>query len=240
MSSSFRIAFLDNTVQHIFRSVEEVRSLFPHTELFTHENELFDHYRSTPADLVLMNLDLSPNDAIQVLKDMRATPSTVQPFIVIYSLQQNDFIQELAFNSGADAFVTFHRKPLVLKLFIKNLLSRRALNLPPVSEQHFVVDREKYLVFRKGEPFQLPRKEFMLFDMLFNNSGKFFSKKEIAAEIWKDEKIALRRTIDVHIYNIRQFFGKRIIQSQKGRGYRINKKFIGAAAVFVSTLLSTF
>jgi len=240
MSAPYRIGFLDNTVQHIFRSVEAVREAYPNTQLFTHESELFENMRSTSFDLVLMNLDLAPNDAIQVLRELRTGPASGQPYVVIYSLQQNDFIQELAFDSGADAFVSFHRKPLVLKLFISNLLSRRAINPKAIPEQDFAVDKEKYLVYRKGQAFQLPRKEFQLFEMLFNNSGKFFSKKEIASEIWKDEKIALRRTIDVHIYNIRQFFGKRVIQSQKGRGYRINKKFIGAAASFVGFVLSRF
>jgi two-component system response regulator BaeR len=238
MSASYRIGFLDNTVQHIFKSVEVVRETFPNTQLFTHESELFESIRSSSIDLVLMNLDLAPNDAIEVLRELRSAPAASQPFVVIYSLQQNDFIQELAFDSGADAFISFHRKPVVLKHFVANLLSRRIVNSKLIPDQDFAVDKEKYLIYRKGQPFQLPRKEFQLFEMLFNNSGKFFSKKEIASEIWKDEKIALRRTIDVHIYNIRQFFGKRVIQSQKGRGYRINKKFIGAAASFVGFVLS--
>jgi two-component system response regulator BaeR len=232
MSASYRIAFLDNSVQHIFSSVEMVRGAYPNTQLFTHETELLESMRSVAYDLIVMNLDIAPNDAIQVLREMRTGSPQNQPFVVIYSLQQNDFIQELAFDSGADAFVTFHRKPLVLKLFIANLLARRTVKSPAKPELDFEVDKEKYLVYRRGQPFQLPRKEFQLFEMLFNNSGRFFSKREIATEIWKDEKIALRRTIDVHIYNIRQFFGKRVIQSQKGRGYRINKKFMGAAASF--------
>ena len=52
-------------------------------------------------------------------------------------------------------------------------------------------------------------------------------KKAIAEYIWKDESVSKKRIIDVHVYNIRQLFGKRVIQSQKGNGYRINKKLIG-------------
>ena len=90
-----------------------------------------------------------------------------------------------------------------------------------------VIDYDSYLIYKSGEPIQLPRKEFKLFELLYNNPEKFFTKTEIAHLICSDESIAKKRTIDVHIYNIRQFFGKRIIQSQKRKGYRINKKLIG-------------
>ena len=80
---------------------------------------------------------------------------------------------------------------------------------------------------RHGLGSQKYHAEFKVFELLYNTPDKFFSKTEIAGLIWLDESVANKRTIDVHIYNIRQFFGKRIIQSQKGKGYRINKKVIG-------------
>ena len=66
----------------------------------------------------------------------------------------------------------------------------------------------------------------MLFELLYNNSDKYFSKVDLAKIIWTDESMALKRTIDVHVYNIRQFFGKNIILSKKGIGYSLNKKLI--------------
>ena len=71
----------------------------------------------------------------------------------------------------------------------------------------------------------LPKKEFKILLLLHQNQNKFFSKKELALSVWNDENVAKKRTIDVHIYNIRQIFGKKIIQSQKGKGYRLNKKY---------------
>ncbi|MFO0436137.1 MAG: winged helix-turn-helix domain-containing protein, partial [Sphingobacteriaceae bacterium] len=70
---------------------------------------------------------------------------------------------------------------------------------------------------------ELPKKEFRILMLLHNDQNKFFSKEELAINIWNDETIAKKRTIDVHIYNIRKILGKRIIQSQKGKGYRLNK-----------------
>jgi DNA-binding response OmpR family regulator len=113
-----------------------------------------------------------------------------------------------------------------MELFLNNLLRRR-VKITNNSKREVIIDNERYLIFKNGEPIQLPRKEFKLFELLYNSPEKFFTKTEIAGSVWQDETIANKRTIDVHIYNIRQFFGKRIVQSQKGKGYRINKKVIG-------------
>jgi DNA-binding response OmpR family regulator len=161
-----------------------------------------------------------------ITKEINLRKLDSKPFIIIYSDKQDDFAQEFAFNSGADSFINFHEKPGVMILFLKNLLKRR-IKLINTSKKDIVLDDEQLLIFNKGIPIQLPRKEFKVFELLYNTPDKFFSKTEIAGLIWLDESVANKRTIDVHIYNIRQFFGKRIIQSQKGKGYRINKKVIG-------------
>lgn len=225
MSSRFTIAFVDHVVHGILKSFDVVRAEFPESHLFVHESELLEFMEEHQLDLVLMNLDLIPNDAIHLLKEIKSRQNP-GPFLVIYTLNQDDFVQELAFNSGADSFISFHNKPNVLKLFVRNLLHRRNTPEAIPKNKGIILDSEKFLVYRNGEAFQLPRKDFMLFQLLYTNCGRFLSKAEIAEMIWKDPKIAVKRVVDVHVYNIRQFFGKRIIQSQKGKGYRINKRLI--------------
>ena len=109
----------------------------------------------------------------------------------------DDFVQELAFNSGADFFINFHQKPIVMELFIKNILKRKVKTKLNIKKRIYI-DFESYLIFKEGKPFQLPRKEFMLFELLYNNSDKYFSKVDLAKIIWADESMALKRTIDVH------------------------------------------
>ncbi|MCE3227135.1 MAG: DNA-binding response regulator [Bacteroidetes bacterium] len=219
------IVFIDNSIHKIFRSLDGLKTSFENIKAFNDEKEGVDFIYEKPIDLLFLNLDLVPNDAVSVTKEIRQKKLESNPYIVIYSDKQDDFVQEMVFNSGADSFINFHNKPAILQLFIKNLLKRRT---KPASEdkRSIIIDQDRYLIFKKGEPIQLPRKEFQVFELLYGNPNKFFSKTEIASKIWNDEKVAAKRIIDVHIYNIRQLFGKRVIQSQKGRGYRINKKFI--------------
>jgi len=220
------IIFVDNSVNGIFKTVEGLKRSFESISIFNQEKDFFDFLETNRADVIFLNLDLQPNDAVVLCKEIRQRNLETNPFIVIYTDKQDDFVQELAFNSGVDSFINFHNKVSVMELFLKNLLRRR-VKIKNDLKREVVIDNDRHLIFKNGVAFQLPRKEFKLFELLYNSSEKFFSKTEIASSIWNDETIANKRTIDVHVYNIRQFFGKRIIQSQKGKGYRINKKLIG-------------
>lgn len=220
------IVFIDNSVNKLFRSFDAIRNFAYDLKVFNEEDEGMEFINSSGADIVFLNLDLAPNDAVSLTKEMRRHEIPSKPFIVIYSGKQDDFVQEMAYNSGADAYIGFHEKPSLLVLFIRNLMKRRQKTPVQKTSDGVLVDTEKFLVYKKGEAVQLPKKEFRVFELLYNSPDKFFRKEEIAGIIWGDEKIGGKRTIDVHIYNIRQQLGKRVILSQKGKGYKINTKFL--------------
>jgi DNA-binding response OmpR family regulator len=225
-SNNYSIVFFDNSINKIFKTIDLIKNTYTNVFICNQENEFFETLEKNDCDIIFLNLDLSPNDAVLITKEVKQRNFSSKPFVIIYSEKQDDFAQEIAFASGADSFINFHTKPGVMILFLKNLLKRRIKVQNGVTKE-VILDDEKFLIFNKGVPIQLPRKEFKVFELLYNTPDKFFSKTEIAGLIWLDEEVAKKRTIDVHIYNIRQFFGKRIIQSQKGKGYRINKKVIG-------------
>jgi len=219
------IVFIDNTVHTIFKSVDSLRTDFPGIQLFANEAEGLKFITANQPAIVFLNLDLVPNDAVTIAKDILQQVVLPKPFIVIYSDKQDDFVYELAFNSGVDSFINFHNKPAILRLFIRNLLSRKK-KAKEVLQQNLVVDKERYVIIQKGKIITLPKKEFKLFELLYNNPTHFFTKNEIADQIWHDPVVASKRIIDVHIYNIRRSFGRNIIQSQKGKGYRMNTKLL--------------
>jgi len=223
--SEATIVFVDNAIHKIFKTVESLKEEYPRVVVFNSEQDFFDELVNVEPDIIFLNLDLQPNDGVALAKEIQLRKLASLPFIVLYSTKQDDFVQELAYNSGIDSFINFQQKSAVMKLFVRNLMRRRIKTIQ-VQDRKVIIDGDKYLIFKDGEPFQLPRKEFRLFELLYANSDKFFSKPEIASIIWEDPSVATKRTIDVHIYNIRQLFGKRIIQSQKGKGYRMNKKVI--------------
>lgn len=226
VNNTYSIVFVDNNINKLVKTLDVLKITYPLLTAFNNETEAIEFLSASQADAVFLNLDLSPNDGVTFTKELKQTALASDPFIIIYSDKQDDFVQELAFNSGVDGFINFHYKPAVMLLFLKNLLKRKQVK-GPVSNEDIVIDEDRYMIIKNGDFIHLPRKEFKVFQLLFYAPEKFFTKNEIASLIWKDETVSKKRIINVHIYNIRQLFGKRIIQSQKGKGYRINKKLIG-------------
>src|SRR3954464_9004299 len=120
MPSEPTIIFIDNSIHKIFKTIEVLKSTYSNVLIYNSENEFFEFMSKNPADIVFMNLDLEPNDAVAILREIRQQKDTQSGFIVIYSDKQDDFVQELAFNSGADSFINFHGKSAVMKIFTRN------------------------------------------------------------------------------------------------------------------------
>lgn len=190
------------------------------------EEEYFHNLSTQSFDVIVLSLDVVPMDGIAIIKETLSHSEGTKPFVVLYSNKQDDFLVELAFNSGADAFVNYQSTPVLMELLIKALVKRIKTSVSKIrNSNELIVDEDEFLVIKGDSKFELPKKEFKILLLLHQNQNKFFSKKELAISVWNDENVAKKRTIDVHIYNIRQIFGKKIIQSQKGKGYRLNKKY---------------
>jgi DNA-binding response OmpR family regulator len=175
-------------------------------------------------DLILSDLELDNTDAITVIKEIKALNLTYNPYLIICSAKNDDFIQISALNSGADDFVELPINPLIFESKLIALLKR----INPTQKQNdkafFYIDREGYKIVIGKNSFSLPRLEFRLVDLLLSNPDKIFSKDEIANEIWHNKDVSSKRTIDIHIRNIRKELGAETIKTYRGLGYSIRTK----------------
>ena len=95
-----------------------------------------------------------------------------------------------------------------------------------INASHFsgslTVNRNTYMVYYKGNPIVLPRKEFELIHLLASKSEKVFTRQEIFKQIWhKEITPKAGRTIDVHIRKLRSKISEDIITTVKGIGYKV-------------------
>ena len=70
---------------------------------------------------------------------------------------------------------------------------------------------------------ELPKKEFEIITLLFNNPRKVFSRDEIKNKIWGHNGDVKNRTIDVHVKKLREKIGDRFIKTIKGVGYKLDQ-----------------
>ncbi|MDD6794398.1 MAG: winged helix-turn-helix domain-containing protein, partial [Clostridiaceae bacterium] len=68
--------------------------------------------------------------------------------------------------------------------------------------------------------------EFLLFDTLYNNPNKVFSRENLILKIFDEEYCGNDRIIDAHVKNIRKKLPKNYIKTVIGVGYQYNKEIV--------------
>ena len=201
-----------------------------HVTIVKSEEELLTTLKEGLVNLVIIELDFKYKDGITLTSDIRNLKDIEQPYIILFSNKQDDYIQITAFNSGADDFIVSPIKPILLEARISTLKKRLANRTIEISEAelypNFFVDKEQYLIITKEGKISLPRKEFEMISLMYQNTHKTFTRQDFAKLIWNSPDVANSRTIDIHIRNIRRTLGNEIIKTSKGIGYSINRDLL--------------
>jgi two-component system alkaline phosphatase synthesis response regulator PhoP len=175
-------------------------------------------------DLIILDIMMPVMDGIEACRIIRSTPSLQNSIVTFLTARNEDYSQIAGFDVGADDYISKPIKPRIMMSRIKALLRRvnGAANENRLKIGNIEIDREKYLVYKNGEPLALPRKEFELLALLTSKPGKVFNREDILSRVWGNEIIVGDRTIDVHIRKIREKIGDDSIKTVKGIGYKFD------------------
>jgi two-component system alkaline phosphatase synthesis response regulator PhoP len=178
---------------------------------------------SQKPDLVLLDVMMPEMDGIEVCQNLRENEKTRDIRICFLTARNEDYSQIAGLDAGADDYVAKPVKPKVLTSRIKAILRRKANSkaAPKTTKTtELIIDREKYVVMKKGKPVHLPRKEFELLALLASKPGKVYERDIILESVWGSGIVVGDRTIDVHIRKLREKIGNKYIKTVKGVGYK--------------------
>lgn len=179
----------------------------------------------TIPSLIILDVMMPDMDGVETCVKIRENPRLKNSLIAFLTARNEDYTQIAGFDAGADDYITKPIKPRVLVSRVKALLRRSVSNseeLAAISQDlgGIIIDREKYVVFKNGLEFNLPKKEFELLSLLASKPGNVFTREFILENIWGGEVIVGDRTIDVHIRKLREKLGESFIKTIKGVGYK--------------------
>ena len=230
MPQKFNIVICSNNDSSIKKIVDYLEEKNYAITLANSDEHLYSLLNSKLVNLVIIELDYKYKDGITLTSDIRNLKEIEQPYIIIYSSKQDDYIQITAFNSGVDDFIISPIKPILLEARISTLKkrfdNREADTIDEIKDHNFFVDKEQYLIITKAGKISLPRKEFEMVSLMYQNTQKTFTRQDFAKLIWNSPEVANSRTIDIHIRNIRRTLGNDIIKTTKGIGYTINRDLL--------------
>jgi two-component system alkaline phosphatase synthesis response regulator PhoP len=181
---------------------------------------------SEKPDLIILDIMMPEMDGVEVCGRLRSMKEFQHTPVAFLTARDEDFSQIAALDSGGDDYITKPIKPRVLISRIQALLRRSGRPAEDETNEirlhNLVIDRQRVVIFKDGQPIELPRKEFEIIWLLASRPGRVFTREEIFDKIWGSDIIVGNRTIDVHIRKLRERVGEEYVKTVKGIGYKFD------------------
>ena len=163
-------------------------------------------FRSHPPDLVLLDLMLPEMSGIEICRAIRSN-SKVPIIMVTAKASETDRIVGL--DLGADDYVTKPFSARELSARIRAVLRRGAATAPPIELRllkiaEAEIDLEGQRIMRDGIVVHVKPKAFQLLAFLIQNAGRVYSREQLLDQVWGYDYAGETRTVDVHMYALRQ------------------------------------
>ena len=145
-------------------------------------------------------------DGLQACQEIRGF-STVPVIMLTARSESADLL--MAFESGADDYVTKPFDILELKARVRALLRRASIAVPQpaasvLQRGHISIDSERRSAYKDGKSVELTMKEFDLVEFLMKNPGRVYSRENLLNLVWGYDYQGDTRTVDVHIRRLRE------------------------------------
>ncbi len=183
--------------------------------------------------LLICDLGLPDINGLDLCKQIKESFPAL-PFLFL-SGSDSELDMVLAFETGAQDYITkpFREREFLAR--IKGILARSQENSPPqaeapcqatvIEQDHLKIDSLTRRVSVDNQTKEFTKKEFDLLFLLASTPNQIFTRDMILAHIWDNNLEVKDRIVDIHISNIRDKIepdraNPAYIQTVRGIGYR--------------------
>ncbi|MBB5153250.1 response regulator transcription factor [Saccharopolyspora phatthalungensis] len=175
-------------------------------------------------DLVLLDLGLPDANGLDVLRKLRR----IGPIpVVVLTARGEERMVVRGLRSGADDYLV---KPVRMAELLARIeaVARRGRAMPVAADEVLVgdvrVDLRTRRVRVEDHDVELTPKEFDVLAVLAGEAGTAVSRQRLMDEVWGDAYLAVSRSLDVHIAQLRAKLGRpELLVTIRGFGYRFGE-----------------
>lgn len=179
---------------------------------------LFDYH------LFLLDVMMGSMSGFRFAEKLRKDYRISAPIIFLTAKDtENDILT--GFSLGADDYIakpfSINELTARVKAVLKRTENENSRNNEILKFGNIELDKAKKQIIIDKKKIDLTKKEYEIFKLLVENTGKIFSRDEILQRIWGRDIIVTDRTVDVNITRIRNKIGiySSSLKNKTGYGY---------------------
>lgn len=168
--------------------------------------------RSTPFDLIILDVMLPDVDGITLCRILRAEGLNRDASIMMLTARTSESEKVLGLESGADDYML---KPFSVRELVAraNAVLRRTHRgnghrdcsmCRLVRSRDITIDPARRQAVVRGDAIELTRQEFDLLYLLASNPGIVFSRAALLAKVWPGDTCVTERTVDSVVSRVRR------------------------------------
>ena len=184
-----------------------------------------DEVRHELPDLLVLDVMMPGMDGLDVCRVLRADPATRDLPVLVLTARAAEEDMLLGFDLGADDYLTKPYSPRELMARARALLRRaeaaaRDADRPLVVGDLAVAPTRHEVTFR-GVPVECTAAELALLEVFAGEPDRVFSREQLLRRLHGIDRYVTRRTIDVHVVNLRKKLDPALIRTVYGVGYAL-------------------
>jgi two-component system alkaline phosphatase synthesis response regulator PhoP len=199
-----------------------------HVESVKDGQEALDRASQGGFDLIILDIMLPHKDGFEICRTLRRRAVRTPIIMLTARGQIADKVSGLKL--GADDYLAKPFDPSELLARIEALLRRASAPQANLRDSTFdfgpvTVDFRSTTVRRDGKSVEMSAREFELLAYFIQQQGSTVSREELLREVWGYDEATMTRTVDAHIWMLRQKLEQdpqnpRHFLTVRGLGYR--------------------
>ncbi len=189
---------------------------------------------TTPVALAILDVGLPDQNGFELFKRIQALRETP---VVFLTARGAEIDRVVGLELGADDYIAKPFSPRELVARVRTVLRRVQRAQPaaaplPARSSPFEVDAERRRIRYYGSTLELSRYEFGILATLIARPGRVFTRDELLAKVWGDDRDSYDRTVDSHVKTVRAKLKAvapdvEAIVTHRGTGYALGEDLPG-------------